>query len=70
MPRSVITFVREATAAMRSFSIGFGEICDAVLDRVVEPLELGVCLGRALARGGDMRWELKAVGGRFMVTPR
>jgi hypothetical protein len=28
---------------------GVGKIGDAVLDRVVEPLELGVCLGRPLA---------------------
>ena len=27
----------------------------AVLDRVVEPLELGVCFGRTLAQFGDMR---------------
>jgi hypothetical protein len=30
------------------------EISNAVLDRVVEPLELGVRFGRALAQGGDM----------------
>src|SRR5258708_39307490 len=31
------------------------EIGNAVLDRVVEPLEFGGCLGRALAQFGDMR---------------
>src|SRR3981189_3715586 len=32
-----------------------GEIGDAVLDRVVEPLEFGVCFARSLAQFGDMR---------------
>ena len=32
-----------------------GKIGDAVLDRVVEPLELGVGFGRPLAQFGDMR---------------
>jgi hypothetical protein len=32
-----------------------GEIGNAVLDGVVEPLELGVDLGRPFAQGGDMR---------------
>jgi hypothetical protein len=31
------------------------EIGDAVLDGVVQPLEFGVCLGRTLAKFGDMR---------------
>ena len=31
------------------------EIGDAVLDRVVEPLEFGVCFAGSLARFGDMR---------------
>lgn len=32
-----------------------GEIGAAVLDRIVNPLELGVCLGPPLAQFGDMR---------------
>ena len=32
-----------------------GEIGDAVLDGVVEPLKFGVCLGRSLAQFGDVR---------------
>ena len=32
-----------------------GEIGDAVLDRVVEPLEFGLCFARSLAQFGDMR---------------
>jgi hypothetical protein len=31
------------------------EIGDAVLDRVVKPLEFGVCLAGSLAQFGDMR---------------
>src|SRR5262245_10695990 len=40
---------------MRSFSTGVGEISDAVLDGVVEPLELGVRLGCTLAQFGNGR---------------
>ena len=33
---------------------GVGEIGDAILDRIVKPLEFGVCLSRPLAQFGDV----------------
>src|SRR5258706_2456618 len=33
---------------------GVGEISDAIFDRIVEPPEFGVCLGRALAQFGNV----------------
>src|SRR3984893_4318786 len=42
-------------SATRSLSIGSERSATAILDRVVKPLEFGVCLGRTLAQFGDMR---------------
>jgi hypothetical protein len=40
---------------------GVGKIGDAVLDGVVEPLELGVRFGRTLAQFGDLRRSAPAI---------
>ncbi|QQO37139.1 hypothetical protein JJC00_16935 [Bradyrhizobium diazoefficiens] len=34
---------------------GIGQISDAILDGIVQPLEFGICLGRPLAQFGNVR---------------
>ena len=56
---------------MRSLQHRVGEIGDAILDRVVEPLKFGVCFARPPAQCGDMPCSALGAlrpGGRALRT--